>query len=165
MCGSAFWALLPVIARQDLGLSALGYGLLLGCFGLGAIAGAAFLPRLKRRLEVDALVALATILFALVSALTAVWRFVPGIGIAMIPGGVAWIALMASLNGAAQTAAPAWVRARALGPYLLVFQGGLGLGTALWGLAAEPAGASIALASSAGAAGVRPPARRRSPLR
>ena len=152
LSASAFWALLPVIARRDLGLSALGYGLLLGCFGLGAIAGAAFLPRLKRRLELDAVVSLATILFALVSALTAVWRFVPGIGIAMIAGGVAWIALMASLNGAAQTVAPAWVRARALGIYLIVFQGGLGLGSALWGLAAEHVGASIALASSAGAA-------------
>src|SRR5713101_6124504 len=142
LCASAFWALLPVIARRDLGLSALGYGLLLGCFGLGAIAGAAFLPRLKRRLELDAVVSLATILFALVSALTAVWRFVPGIGIAMIAGGVAWIAMMASLNGAAQTAAPAWVRARALGVYLIVFQGGLGLGSALWGLAAEHVGAA-----------------------
>src|SRR6266446_1865638 len=149
MCASAFWALLPVIARRDLGLSALGYGLLLGCFGLGAVAGAAFLPRLKRRLELDAVVSFATILFALVSALTAVWRFVPGIGVAMIAGGVAWIAMMASLNGAAQTAAPAWVRARALGVYLIVFQGGLGLGSALWGLAAEHVGASIALASSA----------------
>ena len=165
MCASAFWALLPVIARRDLGLSALGYGLLLGCFGLGAIAGAAFLPRLKRRLELDAVVSFATILFALVSALTAVWRFVPGIGVAMIAGGVAWIAMMASLNGAAQTAAPAWVRARALGVYLIVFQGGLGLGSALWGLAAEHVGASIALASSAGAACVGLAAIRRWPLR
>src|SRR5256885_5618658 len=165
MCASAFWALLPVIARRDLGLSALGYGLLLGCFGLGAIAGAAFLPRLKRRLELDAVVSLATILFALVSALTAMWRFVPGIGIAMIAGGVAWIAPMASLNGAAPTAAPAWVRARALGVYLIVFQGGLGLGSALWGLAAQHVGASIALASSAGGALLGLAAIRRWPLR
>src|SRR3989475_33744 len=152
VCASAFWALLPVIARRDLGLSALGYGLLLTCFGFGAVVGAALLPRVKRRFAVDAVVALATVLFALVSALTALWRFVPGIGIAMIPGGVAWIALMASLNGAAQTAAPAWVRARALGLYLIVFQGGLGLGSALCGLAAQHVGVSIALASSAAAA-------------
>src|SRR5947209_16814232 len=98
VCASAFWALLPVIARRDLGLSALGYGLLLGCFGLGAIAGAAFLPRLKRRLELDAVVALATIVFALVSALTAVWRFVPGIGIDMILGRDACLAFSACLN-------------------------------------------------------------------
>jgi Transmembrane secretion effector len=73
--------------------------------------------------------------------------------------------LMASLNGAAQTAAPAWVRARALGFYLIVFQGGLGLGSALWGFAAEHVGASIALASSAGAAVVGLAAIRRWPLR
>src|SRR5205823_4622519 len=70
----------------------------------------------------------------------------------MMLGGVAWIAMMASLNGAAQTAVPAWVRARALGIYLLVFQGGLGVGSALWGLAAQHVGVSIALASSAAAA-------------
>jgi MFS family permease len=71
------------------------------------------------------------------------------VAIAMTLGGVAWIAMMASLNGAAQTAVPAWVRARALGMYLLVFQGGLGLGSALWGVVAQHVGVSIALASSA----------------
>src|SRR2546428_3453186 len=165
MCASAFWALLPVIARRDLGLSALGYGLLLGCLGVGAIAGAALLPRVKRRLPLDAVIGLATVVFAVVSALTAFWRFIPGLGIAMILGGVAWIAMMAGLNGSAQTAVPAWVRARALGIYLLVFQGGLGLGSALWGFVAEHVGASIALASSAGGALLGLAAIRRWPLR
>ncbi len=99
------------------------------------------------------------------SALTAFWRFIPGLGIAMILGGVAWIAMMAGLNGSAQTAVPAWVRARALGIYLLVFQGGLGLGSALWGFVAEHVGASIALASSAGGALLGLAAIRRWPLR
>jgi quinol monooxygenase YgiN len=97
-------------------------------------------------------IGLATITFAVVSALTALWRFIPGLGITMILGGVAWIAMMAGLNGSAQTAVPAWVRARALGIYLLVFQGGLGIGSALWGFVAEHVGTSIALASSAGGA-------------
>src|SRR5437762_13517519 len=52
VCGSAFWALLPVIARRELGLSALGYGLLLTCFGFGAVVGAALLPRVKRRFKI-----------------------------------------------------------------------------------------------------------------
>jgi len=165
VCGSAFWSLLPVIARRDLGLDALGYGALLACFGLGAVVGAAFLPRVKRRLTGDAVVCVATILFALVSAQTALWRFIPGLFIAMMMGGVAWIALMASLNGAAQTVVPAWVRARALGLYLLVFQGGLGLGSVLWGLVAQHVGASIALALSAGGAILGLAASRRWPLR
>jgi MFS family permease len=165
VCASAFWALLPVIARRDLGLDALGYGLLLACFGFGAVVGAAVLPRVKRRLTVDAVVAAATVLFALVSALTALWRFIPGLGIAMMFGGVAWIAMMASLNTAAQIAVPAWVRARALGIYMLVFQGGLGVGSALWGLAAQHVGVPIALASSACASIVGLAASCRWPLR
>jgi MFS family permease len=165
VCASAFWALLPVIARRDLGLGAFGYGLLLGCIGVGAIAGAALLPRVKRRLPLDAVIGLATVTFAVVSVLTAFWRFIPGLGIAMILGGVAWIAMMAGLNGAAQTAVPAWVRARALGIYLLVFQGGLGLGSALWGFVAEHVGSSTALASSAGGALLGLVAMRRWPLR
>src|SRR5438128_1451051 len=165
VCASAFWALLPVITRRDLGLGAFGYGLLLGCLGVGAIAGAALLPRVKRRLPLDAVIGLATVAFAVVSALTAFWRFIPGLGIAMILGGVAWIAMMAGLNGSAQTAVPAWVRARALGIYLLVFQGGLGLGSVLWGFVAEHVGASIALASSAGGALLGLAAIRRWPLR
>ena len=165
VCASGFWALLPVIARRDLGLDALGYGALLGCFGFGAVAGAAFLPRVKSRLTVDTVVGLATICFALVSALTACWRFIPGLGVAMMLGGVAWIAMMGSLNGAAQIAAPAWVRARALGIYLLVFQGGLALGSAFWGFTAQHVGASIALASSAAGAMLGLAAIRRWPLR
>lgn len=149
LCGSAFWALLPVIARRDLGLDALGYGLLLGGVGLGAVGGAAFLPRLKQRLPLDAVIASASILFAIVGVLTASWRFVPGLWVTMVLGGVAWIGMMASLNGAAQTVVPSWVRARALGIYLVVFQGGLGIGSALWGLVAQHVGTSAALALSA----------------
>jgi MFS family permease len=165
VCASAFWALLPVIARRDLGLGAFGYGLLLGCIGVGAIAGAALLPRVKRRLPLDVVIGLATVAFAVVSVLTAFWRFIPGLGIAMILGGVAWIAMMAGLNGSAQTAVPSWVRARALGIYLLVFQGGLGIGSALWGLVADHVGAPIALASAAGGALLGLAAIRRWPLR
>ncbi len=165
VCASAFWALLPVVAHRDLGLGALGYGLLLGCLGVGAIAGAALLPRVKRRLPLDAVIGLATVIFAVMSALTAFWRFIPGLAIAMVLSGVAWIAMMAGLNGSAQTAVPAWVRARALGIYLLVFQGGLGLGSAFWGFVAEHVGASIALASSAGGALLGLAAIRRWPLR
>src|SRR5207244_3658890 len=38
---SALWALLPLFARRGLGLSATGYGLLLGCLGAAALVGAA----------------------------------------------------------------------------------------------------------------------------
>ena len=49
---SGLWALLPVIVKQDLRLGAAGYGLLLGCIGVGAVVGAAVLPQIQRRIPV-----------------------------------------------------------------------------------------------------------------
>src|SRR5437867_9381076 len=63
---SALWALLPLFARRGLGLSATGYGLLLGCLGAGAIAGAAILPRVRERLTSDRLVLAGAAVFAVV---------------------------------------------------------------------------------------------------
>lgn len=47
---SAIWALLPIVARRELGGGPGLYGILLGCVGAGAIVGALVLPRLKLRL-------------------------------------------------------------------------------------------------------------------
>jgi MFS family permease len=145
LCGSALWALLPLIARRELGLDAVGYGMLLGCLGAGAVAGAAILPRVRRRVVVDRLALGATVIFALVTATLAAVREVTWLYGLLFVGGGAWIALMSSYNAAAQAAAPAWVRARALAVYLLVFQGGMAAGSALWGAMAVRTGIPIAL--------------------
>jgi len=55
------------------------------------------------------------------------------------------MAFLTTLNAMLQNLAPAWVRARVLAVALLVFQGGLALGSVLWGLAAEHAGLHVAL--------------------
>lgn len=147
--GSALWALLPLVARREMGLEAIGYGGLLGAMGAGAIAGAALLPRVRARLTVDLLVVGATVVFAAVSAMLAFVRDFWWLCGAMLAGGVAWIALMSSFNVAAQAAVPAWVRARGLALYLLVFQGGMAAGSALWGGVAARAGIDVALVCAA----------------
>src|SRR6201993_3044395 len=57
----ALLALLPIVARP---FGATGYGILLGTFGVGALIGATILPRLRRQLSVDGLVATAIVVFA-----------------------------------------------------------------------------------------------------
>jgi quinol monooxygenase YgiN len=52
---------------------------------------------------------------------------------------------VSSFNTAVQTSVPAWVRARALAVYLLVSQGGLAVGSALWGAVATHVGTATAL--------------------
>ena len=51
---SGLWALLPIIARRDLGLGPAGYGGLLTFMGLGAISGAILMPRLRGRMGANA---------------------------------------------------------------------------------------------------------------
>jgi len=140
LCGAALWALLPLVARQQLGLGAVGYGVLLGCLGAGAILGAALLPRIKEKVSLDTLVAGAASLFAAATIILAYVDDVYLVGAAMLAGGIAWITLMSSFNAAAQKAAPEWVRARGLALYLLVFQGGTAAGSIVWGAVAARLG-------------------------
>jgi quinol monooxygenase YgiN len=149
LCASALWALLPLQARHALGLGSFGYGVLLGCIGTGAVAGAAFLPQMRKKVSNNLLVVGATVLFAGVTGVLAHVHVPVVAGAAMILGGIAWIAVMSSFNTAAQTAAPAWARARALSMYTLVFMGGMAVGSAAWGAVAAHFGVTRALTCAA----------------
>lgn len=134
---SALWAILPVLARREMGLGALGYGVLLAGFGLGAVAGTVALPRLRAALGTDRMMDACTFVYA---AALAVFAAVPAPAVAMaalFASGLSWMAVLSSLNAAAQTAVPGWVRARALAVLLLVMQASIALGSAAWGWVAD----------------------------
>lgn len=131
--GSALWAMLPLVARRELGLDAAGYGALLGCMGVGAVAGALLLKRLRRRISANTISIGATVLFAGAALSLALAPNAWLAGAAMFLAGLAWIGMLTSLNVAAQMASPGWVKARALAVYLLVFQGAMTGGSILWG--------------------------------
>ncbi len=139
---SAVLALLPLLARP---YGSVGYGLLLGSFGLGACVGAAVLPRLRHALAMNQLVAAAIVLFAAVTFAAGHAHLLWLLCAVLFAGGVGWILILACLNVAAQTTAPYWVRARALSMYLLVFQGGMAGGSAAWGGLAQRFGIPVAL--------------------
>ena len=147
---SSLLALLPIVARP---YGATGYGLLLGAFGLGALAGAAVLPHLRTRLSVDGLVVVATILFAAMTFLAGRVRVFSGLTLVLFASGLAWIGILACLNVAAQTMSPSHLRARVLSMYILVLQGGMALGSAVWGMLATRSGMEDALLVAAVALG------------
>jgi MFS family permease len=139
-------ALLPVICQPH---GAQGYGFLLTCFGLGALAGAAVLPRMKLQYSVDGLVAGATLLFASMTFLAGQVHLFEWLCLVLFTAGTAWIGILACFNVVAQTMCPSWMRARALSMYLFVLQGGMALGSAIWGELAARQGVPAALAWSA----------------
>src|SRR5437899_4784202 len=146
VAASSLLALLPILARPH---GATGYGLLLGSFGLGALAGAAVLPRLRSRLSVDGVVAVAILIFAVMTFAAGRVQSFALLSLILFASGPAWIGILACLNVAAQTMSPSWLRARALSMYLLVLQGGMALGSTIWGALATRVGVPTALLCSA----------------
>ena len=152
-CTSAFWALLPAVAKS-LNKGSIGYGLLLAFFGVGAVLGAFALQRAPSALSMEALLTIATAIFGAVVLATGTLRNLGVLCILMSFGGAAWIVFMSLFNTLIQNLAPDWVRARVLAVYLLVFQGSVAAGSAIWGYTADRTSAHLALlVSSIGIAG------------
>jgi MFS family permease len=153
---SAIWALLPLIAQSTLHLGAGGYGLLLGTVGIGAVAGAALLPRLRARLSSDALLTAGSIGLAVVTLLLAYAHVTTIAAVALVFGGACWVLVLSVLNSMYQLSLPGWIKARGMSFYLMVFQGGDAVGSAIMGLIAERAGLSVALTIAAAGLALSP---------
>ncbi|WP_166359647.1 MFS transporter [Pseudomonas akapageensis] len=149
---SSVWALLPLVARSLLGGGAGFYGILLGAVGLGAIAGAIIMPKLRAHLSADGLLLVAALVTAAVMAFLSFappqWAAVA----ALLALGAAWITALTTLSGVAQAILPNWVRGRSLAVYLTVFNGAMTLGTLSWGAVATLIGVPFTLLT--GAAGL-----------
>ena len=158
---SAYWALLPLVARNQIAGGPALYGALLGAIGAGAVGGAFALPWAKARLGADRVVVAASIGTALALALYGVAR-VPAIAFAAsLIAGASWIAVLANLNVSAQVALPNWVRGRGLAIFVTVFFGTMTLGSALWGAVTDRAGLPLTLMLAAAGALLAIPLTRR----
>lgn len=142
---SCYWALLPLVARSQIGGRATLYGVLLGAIGASAIVGALALPRLKSMLGSNWLVVAGSIGTAAAMALFGVAHAAPAALGASIIAGVSWICVVSTLNVSAQIALPEWVRGRGLAIYVTVISGALTIGSIVWGQAARVSGVPMAL--------------------
>ena len=161
---SALWAVLPAVAVHRLDLEPAAFGGVLAALGAGAVLGAQLLPALRARLGLDRLVSLGTAYGAANLVLLSVVESTAIAVASLVIAGAAWIAVLSSLNTAAQLAAPAWVRGRALSINQLVFAAGMAAGSAAWGVIAEAAGLEAALIAAGGVLVASLAAARRWPL-
>jgi MFS family permease len=145
-------ALLPLVARGLPGGAAGTFTVLLASMGVGAIAAALNMPRIRKLLPVQQLLIVGTVLQA-AGAVAVAWA--PNIYVAvpaMIVSGMAWISVANSLTVQAQMVLPDWVRARGMSIYQMALMGATAAGAALWGQVATwtsvPVSLEIAAASS-----------------
>ncbi|SES91411.1 MFS transporter [Kosakonia radicincitans] len=146
--GSAGWAMLPLVARRELGLGPGGYGIMLACIGVGAICGAVVLPKLRKRLNADQMMVAASLLFAITMLALAFIRHVWLLNAFEFFTGFSWIAVLSTLNVGAQRSAARWVKARALAVYLTVLFGSMTVGSAIWGKLASEFGVAWSLCAA-----------------
>ncbi|MFG6401128.1 MFS transporter [Microbacterium sp. P04] len=142
---NALWALLPVIADDELNIGADGYGLLLGALGVGAVAGIFVLPPTQRRLGVNGLVSLSAIVYGAGLAALVLFPSLPIALAVLVLTGLAWIGVIATVNATVQAFLPTWVRTRGLSLYQVVLYGGTAFGAAITGALANIFGATLVM--------------------
>jgi MFS family permease len=147
--GSAILSLMPLIARDLIGGGPLTYGLLLGGFGVGAVASALVSARLRQSISSEGIIRLACAAFALAAIASAVSPLLVVTMAAMAAAGAAWVLGVSTANVTVQLNSPRWVTARALSLYQMTFFGGIAAGSWIWGLAVEGLGIAPALGGAA----------------
>ena len=141
---SGLLALLPSVANR-ISDSPVGYGVLLGCFGCGAVLGALVMQRARARWSADIVVAAGIATFGLTTIAAGSVHALTPLAAVMLLGGAAWISFISLFNVQVLNQTPDWVRARVLAVSMLVFQGGIAAGSATWGAVAARVGLGQAL--------------------
>ncbi|WP_281281773.1 MFS transporter [Paracoccus gahaiensis] len=141
----AVLALLPLVAKSHPEGGSLLFGGLLGCYGIGAIAGALLNPRLRARLDNEHVTRMAFLGFALAALALGQTESVWLHALAMLPAGASWVLALSLFNVTVQLSTPRWVVARALALYQTATFGGMATGAWIWGTVAGAQGLETAL--------------------
>ncbi len=147
---AAPWGLLPLFVRQELGLGAGMYGVILGMMGIGGVASGMLLPLARKRFSRGRTVLVCSLSSCAGMALLSVSHHWTVAAFGMLLFGIGWTAAYATMQAAAQLACPPWVRARSLSIYQLAQNGALVIGSFGWGWVAGHIGMAVTLAIAAG---------------
>lgn len=146
---AAPWAMLPLVVREQLGLGAGVYGILLGLMGIGGVTAGLLLPQLRQRFTRGNVVFVSSLMSCLGMLILGLSRHWFPAAFGMLIFGLGWVAASSVTQGAAQMSAPAWVRARALAIYQLSFNFALAAGTFFWGWLGTQVGLTAAMVTAA----------------
>ena len=127
-----------------------GTDLLLASLGIGAVTGAAVLSKVRARLSSNGVIELVGAVFGAALVAVILVRSTVFVVIVLIPAGMAWVGMLATVNTLLQLFLPSWVRARGLSVYQMVLFGAQGLGALLWGVVADSFGLTLAFLVAAG---------------
>jgi len=146
---SSILALLPLVAKLLIAGGPLTYGVLLGAFGIGAVAGAVGSARLRQVMSTETMVRSASLGFAIAAAVMGFSHYLLLTMAMLLIAGAGWVVALSTFNVAVQLSAPRWVVARSLSLYQMAAFGGMALGSWLWGAIVAAENISVSLLVSA----------------
>lgn len=136
-CSSAVWALLPLIARIQLKVETMGYGLLLSSIGTGAAVGGLLLSRLITRHSREAIATGAQMLIACIAIAIPFLPNIAFVSAALMVLGWAWLSLASTLDVALLTTIHPSHRGRSVSLLMLGFFFSWSVGSFVWGRVAS----------------------------
>lgn len=136
---SALLALLPTVARS-ISARPIVYGVLLGCFGVGAVFGAIAMQPACARWRLEVVVSGAVVVLGVMIVAAGAARGIPLLALVMVVAGAGWLVFISLVSALVQTLAPDWARARVLAVFILIVQGGIAAGSVAWGAVATRTG-------------------------
>jgi MFS family permease len=137
LAATAVPSMMPLVARTLMAGGALGYGALLGAFGVGAVGGALVSSRLRRLVSNERMAQLGSLAMAIGAAATGLSQLMPVVVPALMLAGAGWVLALATFNVSVQLTTPRWVVARALALYQMAAFGGMAIGASLFGFLAS----------------------------
>ena len=154
LSASAVFALLPVLARQELDTSAFVFGFLMASFGGGAVISAYASGHLRGWLTPDQVTRIAAVSLTIGLAILglASTPVIAAVGAAF--SGAGWTMAHSTYNTTVQLSAAPWVTARSLAFYQTATFAGMASGSVLFGWVAENDGVYFAFLAASAAQGV-----------
>jgi predicted MFS family arabinose efflux permease len=125
--------------------------MLLGCFGFGAVLGALAMQAARARWRLETVASSAVLMLGVTIIVAGAVHRISWLAAAMLVAGAGWLTFISLISALIQTVAPDWARARVLDLFILIFQGGIAAGSAVWGAVAARAGIPTGLCLRASA--------------
>ena len=151
--GFNFQILLPIFARDTLGLGAAAYGALFAALGVGALGGSLTLAFMRRRRAIPLMLGGGTV-FALLLVGLGFTRDVVVAAALILAAGYASMLMINTINATVQANVSDELRGRVMSLYVTVFAGSAPIGGLFAGAVAEARGAPTAFLVAAVMSGV-----------
>jgi MFS family permease len=146
--------LLPVLARDVLGLGAGGYGVLMTCVGVGAMIGALSIAAAGPRLRRHRALVVTSLAFPVLVVLAALSRSEVMTGALLLFVGACMVVNSAVINVMLQSASPDHLRGRVISIYVAVYIGTNPIGSFAGGWIARYWGTPLAIGGMAAIMGI-----------